>query len=236
MTNTMRRDAIRTFCALRRIDTLVHFTRLENLAGILADGILPRSALEGQSWRVIFNDDIRADGHKDAVCLSIGFPNYKMFYKYSSADPAATWVVLLIRVDVLWELECAFCWANAASSAIRRLPLVVLKDSSSLAKMFTDQCQVAGINRASCGIPDGYATNPQAEVLALNGVPLSYITTVCFKDQLSQFKLPTPSSTPIIVDVKPSYFNARSDWQVWKHSPEKSSGESWQDAPSTVPF
>jgi len=82
MSDTRRRDAIRAYCAARRIDTLIHFTRLENLAGILADGILPRSAPGGQARRVIFNDGVRIDGHKDAVCLSVSFPNYKMFYKY----------------------------------------------------------------------------------------------------------------------------------------------------------
>jgi hypothetical protein len=86
MTDTKRRDMIRAYCATRRIDTLVHFTRLENLVGILAEGILPRSTLEGRPSGVIFNDDIRTDNHKEAVCLSISFPNYKMFYKYRQAD------------------------------------------------------------------------------------------------------------------------------------------------------
>src|SRR5262249_20607187 len=155
-------------------------TRLENLVGILAEGILPRSTLEGRPSGVIFNDDIRTDGHKEAVCLSIGFPNYKMFYKYRQADQTTIWAVLLIRADVLWELDCAFCWANAACSAISRLPLAVLKDFSSLAKMFADQCEVSGINRAACGIPNWFPTNPQAEVLAFSGVPLSYVTEIHF--------------------------------------------------------
>lgn len=237
MADTSRRDVIRAYCAARRIDTLVHFTRLANLAGILADGILPRSALEEQGRRVNFNDDIRTDGHKDAACLSIGFPNYKMFYKYRSGDQAATWAVLLIRADVLWALDCAFCWANAACSAIRRLPLAVLKDPSSLAKLFADPCEVSGISRAACAIPDCYPTNPQAEVLAFSGVPLTYVTAACFKDEASRSRVPTPSSKAIAVDVKPAYFNARCDWNVWrKQGAETSSGELWQDAQSSVPF
>jgi len=211
-----RRDAIRTYCATRGIDTLVHFTRLENLAGILVDGILPRSTLERQARRIIFNDDIRTDGHKDAVCLSIGFPNYKMFYKYRCADQAATWAVLLIRADVLWELDCAFCWANAACSAIRRVPLASRKEPSSLERMFADQCEVSGISRAACGIPDCYPTNPQAEVLAFSRVPLDYLAVACFKDQASRSRCPTPNGIRITVDVKPEYFSPRSDWQVWE--------------------
>jgi hypothetical protein len=236
MTDTRRRDAIRAYCAARRIDALVHFTRLENLAGILADGILPRSTLEGQARRVIFNDDIRTDGHKNAVCLSVSFPNYKMFYKYRLADQTAMWAILLIRADVLWELDCAFCWANAACSAISRLPLAVLKASSSLEKLFAEHCEVSGISRAACSLPDCYPTNPQAEVLAFSGVPLSYVTAARFKDQDGRSKFLPSQGARLAVDVKPAYFSARSDWQVWKQGTEASSGESWQDDPSSVPF
>jgi hypothetical protein len=236
MTDTRRRDAIPAYCASRRIDTLVHFTRLENLASVLADGLVPRSVLEGQARRAIFNDGLRTDGHKDAVCLSVSFPNYKMFYKCRLADQAATWAVLLIRADVLWELDCAFCWVNAACSAISRLPLAVLKDSSSLEKMFADQCGVSGISRAACAIPDCYPTNPQAEVLAFSRVPLSYVTAICFNDQRGRSEFQVPHGSRIAVDVKPAYFSARSDWQVWNQGPEASSGESWQDAPSSAPF
>jgi len=236
MTDTKRRDAIRAYCATRGIDTLVHFTRLENLSGILADGILPRSTLEGQAKQVIFNDDIRNDGYKDAVCFSVSFPNYKMFYKYRLADQTMTWIVLLIRADLLWELDCAFCWANAACSAVRRMPLAVLKHPSSLKRMFADQCEVSGISRATCAIPGYYPTNPQAEVLSFSGVPLRYVTAACFKDHTDRAKVLIPANMRIVVDVKPTYFKARIDSRAWKQSAEASSGESWQDAPSSVPF
>ena len=42
----------------------------------------------------IFNDPNRLDKHPEAICLSIGFPNYKMFYRYRSKNPSQ-WVVLL---------------------------------------------------------------------------------------------------------------------------------------------
>lgn len=236
MTDTRRRDAIRAYCDVRGIDTLVHFTRLENLPGILAEGVLPRIALQGRAGQVIFNDEIRADGHTNAVCLSIGFPNYKMFYKYRSADPVATWVVLLIRADVLWELECAFCWANAACSPIRKVPLAIRKELSSLERMFADRCEVTGNSRAVRDIPDFFPTNPQAEVLAFPRVPLHYLTSACFQDQAGRSKFPTPNAIRIAVDVKPAYFDARNDWLMWGQGFERKSGVSWQDAPSSVPF
>jgi hypothetical protein len=235
MSCTNRSEAIRAYCEVRRIGTVVHFTRLENLAGILADGILPRLALEGREDRVIVNDYTRADGQKDAICLSIGFPNYKMFFKYRRMHPTATWAILQIRSEILWQFDCAFCWANASCSVVRSLPLPLRKDSSSLEKMFADRCEVSGVSRSSCKIPDNYSTNPQAEVLAFSRIPLSYVAAVYFQDENARSKF-LPRDKVLTVGVKPDYFDARCDWQLWKQVPETGSGESWQDARSSVPF
>ncbi len=215
MTDMTRRALIRAYCTARRINTLVHFTRLENLAGILIHGLLPRSVLEGRLGPVLFNDELRTDGRKDAVCLSVSFPNYKMFYKYRMADQTASWAVLLIRADVLWQEDCAFCWVNAASSAISGLPLADLKDSSSLAMMFSDQCQLSGVNRTTCAIPDWFPTNPQAEVLAFSPVSPTYFTAVYFQNLGVKSKFLPPKGTHLAVDLKPDYFKWRSDFKAW---------------------
>jgi hypothetical protein len=236
MTNSTRRDAIRANCAARRIDTLVHFTRMENLSGILSEGIVPRSVLERQTRKFILNDDIRADGCKDAVCLSISFPNYKMFWKLRQMDESAIWVVLLVRADVLWELDCAFCWANAARSVISRLPLAVRKHPASLECMFPDRCEISGISRAACGIPDCYPTNPQAEVLAFSTIPPQHVTAAYFNDQGGRAKFRSLEAAHLQVGVHAEYFRYRRDWELWKQDTEASAGDSWQDAPSSVPF
>ena len=230
-----RRDTIRACCATRRIETLVHFTRVENLESILADGLLPRSALKGRAG-VIFNDADRYDRHEDAVCLTISFPNYKMFYSYRQRQPNTEWAVLLLRADILWELDCSFCWANAARSAISRLPLELLKHASSLEKMFADQCEVLGVNRSACRIPDCYPTNPQAEVLTFSSVALSYVTGAYFQGEGERRKFLPSRGVTCNIGVKPEYFNARVDWQAWKQVAEANTGESWHDDPSSVPF
>jgi hypothetical protein len=157
-----------------------------------------------------------------------------MFYKYRFADRSVTWAVLLIRSEVLWDLDCAFCWANAACSAISQLPLAVLKEVASLQKMFADGCEVSGVARASCAIPDSYPTNPQAEVLVFCGVPLSYITAAYFYDSDGRARF-SPQPTALTVGVNRTYFDARRDFRIWKQVAEPSSGESWQDAPFSVP-
>ena len=71
-----------SFLKQNRIDWLYHFTRVENLPNILKYGLLPRETLEWNGIGSQFNDNYRHDCCLDAVCTSIEFPNYKMFYKY----------------------------------------------------------------------------------------------------------------------------------------------------------
>jgi hypothetical protein len=208
-------EEIRSFCERRRIRKLVHFTRSDNLKGILSEGLLPRSVLESRPGRVIFNDQLRTDGHRDAVCLSVSFPNFRMFFKLRQQTQGTTWVVLVIRPEILWELDCAFCWVNAACSTMSRLPLPTLKTPPSLSKMFAEACELSKTERATCHIPDDYPTNPQAEVLVFSPVPLPYITGVCFETEDDLAKHPLPSSTSVKYEAQTALFRERSDWPLW---------------------
>ncbi len=69
----------------RNIRNLIHFTRAENLLGIIENGLLPRDCLDADTC--IFNDEYRYDQCEDAVCTSIEFPNYKMFFSLRNAHP-----------------------------------------------------------------------------------------------------------------------------------------------------
>ena len=118
--NKKRSEQIRDFCTERGIETLVHFTRFENLESILNKGLMSRKELE--KWdsenQPVFNDSQRLDQCPDSISLSISFPNYKMFFPYRQKN-TAKWAVILLKPDILWEMDCAFCMDNAASSLIR---------------------------------------------------------------------------------------------------------------------
>ena len=138
-----RASDIQQICTERGITILLHFTRVEKLQGILQEGLLSRRVIEEYGQKVPFNDGKRLDRHKAAICLSISFPNYELFskfqYKYSSGN-RSKWVVLLIEAKVLWELDCAFCQENAASNAVRCIPLEERKIPDALKGMFVDVC------------------------------------------------------------------------------------------------
>lgn len=90
----LRASEIQKICQMYGIEVLVHFTHIANLNSILQHGLLGRAQLESMSWLEPpkYNDTYRLDGQREAICLSISFPNYKMFYKYSFNN-RSDWVV-----------------------------------------------------------------------------------------------------------------------------------------------
>ena len=96
---------IRQICYEHDINTLCHFTRSERLRSILHRGLLSRNFLEKlpPQVRPQFPDQNRDDGYKEAICLSISFPNYKMFFSKTGRDNQHEWVVLLLDARVLWD-------------------------------------------------------------------------------------------------------------------------------------
>ena len=127
----LRQSQLQQICTERHIRTLIHFTRIENLSSILQQGLLGRSFLEKRGQPFEWNDEQRLDAHKEAVCLSISFPNYQMFFSVRERKKKANeandsqWIVLLLDANILWELDCAFFQENAASNtANSRIPEV----------------------------------------------------------------------------------------------------------------
>ena len=111
----------------RKIDVLCHFTRLENLSGILRNGLLSRTSLEKSGASFVPTDMTRQEGYPEAVCLSVSFPTYKMLYRkrvmfrQCNQVTDSQWIVLLLDAKLLWELECGFCQQNAATYSERRV-------------------------------------------------------------------------------------------------------------------
>jgi cold shock CspA family protein/flagellar biosynthesis GTPase FlhF len=177
-----RKEQIQAICQQRGVTTCVHFTHVQNLRGILQNGLLSRRFLEQSAGNIQArsNDSLRLDKQREANCLSISFPNYRMFYKYRMENNnQADWVVLSLNASLLWELDCAFCKENAASSSVTIIPLNERKQVGSFQGMFEDTSQ---IRREDLGIPAHYPTNPQAEVLVFEQISSDYIKAVDFKN------------------------------------------------------
>ncbi len=215
-TRQKRASSIRAFCQEHQITRLLHFTRLQNLSSILSAGLLGRRTLETWSLprRPNFNDAYRFDGFREAVCLSINFPNYKMFNALSCQD-RKKWVVLSLEPYILWEFDCAFFEGNAASNSVKAIPLEDRRQFSALVQMFADQ---HSYTRQSLAIPDGYTTDPQAEVLVFEPIDPKYIVEIHFYDRITMedWVADYGQTFPQRCIVNHQYFNARSDYYAWQ--------------------
>ena len=222
-----RASQIQQICKERGITTLVHFTRVENLQGILQEGLIDRNLLEARRQQFLFNDHDRANGHKEAVCLSISFPNYQMFYSIRKRKQEtegvndSQWIILLLNVKVLWELDCAFCQENAARKAVSTTPLEVRKGPEGLKSMFGD---FYDIRHQDLPIPNpylthpkaAYPTHPQAEVLVLDSIGTRYIKAIHFWNETTLEKWSSNYGNSPIFFVNQQYFQARRDYEVWR--------------------
>ena len=175
-----RAQEIKDFCQKQGIESLVHFTRTENIGHIFTHGLVSR--IEVDRWREknegafpLVCEKLRNKDYRDAICLSISFPNYKMFHEYR--QQGGEWVVIRLYASILWELQCAFCYRNAASEYVRRTDMKKRQSVGALKAMFADIPE--GL-RAKLGIPDRYTTDPQAEVLVLETIHIKYIESVFY--------------------------------------------------------
>lgn len=202
---------IEEFVAEREIKWLFHFTRINNLGSILQRGLVTRNILVREGSEAVCNDQYRYDG-TDAVCVSIEFPNYKMFYSLRQSNLDNEWVVLVIHPCVLWMVRCAFCQTNAASAVVTNIPLPQRMTLSALQLMYTD---FGGIQRATLNIPNSYPTNPQAEVLLLDGISPQYIAGVLVPTNAMKERL-IAMYPGLTVVFAPRYFKYRTDYEHWK--------------------
>lgn len=205
--------AIQRIIAARNIQVLTHFTRLSNLDSILTRGLLTKSSLARDGVACEENDTDRFD-QTDAICATISFPNYKMWYQLRSDRNNANvkWAVVVLRASVLWQRDCVFSSTNAAAAEVSSASLELRRGAKALESMFDDYGEK---KRDSLGIPAHFTTNPQAEVLIMNGVPSQLIRAVAFNDKATTAHY-SQKYPKLDCRTLPGLWNGRSDWPHWK--------------------
>lgn len=198
----------------RNITDLYHFTRVNNLENILRYGLLPRDCLVENAIDSEFNDDYRLDGCCDAVCTSLEFPNYKMFYPLRENNLNIDWAVVKLDANIICDMPCAFCWENAASSSESSKPINIRKTREAFLSLFDNKPGYP--TRQQCGIPDYYPTNPQAEILVFSEIPIEYFKQICFKDVSTLMKYRDIVTNDIPCRVNSDLFFGRRDWKFWQ--------------------
>lgn len=219
MAESARRKELHAYLTGRGVIGLRHFTRRENLQGILEHGLLPKNALNEMRIKYVANDELRLDGI-DGVCLSVSFPNYKLFWSFRAPDEdPLDWVVLDLSPSVVRSKLCIFNARNAAHNSMSKQTIAERTRMGALTEMFYDQ-----MLRSRLALPDDCTTDPQAEIVVPEPIEPELIDTVLFN-------LPaTPDNRKVLDDYSkefgtawqgkfipfPEIFKPRRDYEYWK--------------------
>ena len=199
----------------RKIKYLLHFTRLENLDSILANGLLPRGVCAARGVEPVTNDAYRLD-FTDAICLSVSFPNYKLFFaqreELKKTQPDARWVVIAVAPSVMWEKACVFCRENAANANVTAIPLAARRGKAAFEAMFSDYNDKT---RDLLRIPDTCTTHPQAEVLVSEPIEAKYIMGAAFATLALKTEYDAKKTGHQFIRAS-QLFSARLDYAHWK--------------------
>lgn len=207
---TRNQREIKNFIESRGIITLTHFTHIDNLESILNYGLLSLDDMKIRKMTYNYNDELRLEGKSNATCLSISFPNYKMFFKYRY-QKQGEWCVLALDPKILYEKECLFCISNAASSSELSRKDSLRSNVSGLKKLFYDP----NFYRDSVNLPTRYTTDPQAEVLVLNSIEPNYINSIHFDRKHKGAKEFIDKFPHINFYISPKAFSYRYDYANW---------------------
>lgn len=211
------KQEIKDFIKKNNINEIIHFTQLDNLESIMEKGLLSTYVLERNKIKFSRNDYNRFDNLTNTICVSIGFPNYKMFYRLRDSDSLKKWVILIIKPEILYEKTCVFCYENAASYNMNSKSIMERTGSQALENLFYKFVDInTGITRDEIGIRKNHTTNPQAEVLVFNRIEPSYIKGIVFSNEDRELcKKYTGKYKDVKVVSNNYYYRARSDYKFW---------------------
>lgn len=188
----------------KEITNLYHFTKVENILGIFDKGLKPRCYLDIGTFSP--SDFSRFDGLLNANCLSVSFPQYRMFYLKRRENYQQKWVVLEFYSSIIDNYDCAFFEHNAASNAVKGEVLENRKSVTAFEKMFGEPS-----HRNSLVLPDKYPLDEQAEVLVFDTIEVSHLKAVHFLSEADKNDF-SYSLEPSMCFVTPKLFENRCDY------------------------
>lgn len=162
----------------QQIENVLHFSRLENLPGILEHGLLSRSVLRNADYGVYVSDAGRLDKEDDAISVSISCYYPKMFEAKRHRSGDEPWVILVLHPSLLWNYPCRFHRNGAATNATKYgssttyggFALKTLFDDFSLS---TDSTKTSF--RAEYGLPISWPTFSDSEVQVMSPIHPDYV-------------------------------------------------------------
>ncbi|GIV07762.1 MAG: hypothetical protein KatS3mg017_0964 [Fimbriimonadales bacterium] len=210
---------IKEICIQKGIHEVVHFTHVENVDSIMKYGLLSIMDLNVRNIPYHYNDRERLECVPEGICLSISFPNYKMFYSYRRRAGEKSFVVFSLKPSLLWELPCLFCFSNASANEVRNRLTAdreSLMTAEAFSAMFSEEAiRRHRIRRSVLNIPENYTTDPQAEVICLHPIDVSYIKAIYYNGKFDRLGQWQATEWGHLLQERPEFFNPRKDWEHW---------------------
>jgi hypothetical protein len=199
----------------RKIKRLVHFTSINNLTSIFNHGLLPIATLSERQIGYYYNDQYRIDNCLDASCLSISRPNYGLLTRCKkNCKPGIDLVILVIKREILWRKDCAFCTENAASNNVNKVPLSERKGTQAFDQLFRKY--EGKPLRRQLRLKRAETTHPQAEVLVFGEIETRFIRGVIFECDTIKSRYIHLIPKDVSIHVRKDYFEPRRDYAHWK--------------------
>jgi hypothetical protein len=207
---------IQEFTQSRDIQGILHFTPVDNLPNILSLGFIPRIYLDlpgiNEAITPVFPDKDRYDRRPECFCLSISWPNYKMFFQ-KRKTMNFEWAVIKLNTKAIVENKCSFYRHNAATKEGKE------KGPEPISSMFLDEDI-----RQSLSLDLNFTTDPQAEVMCSSRVPPDWIDEIFFEtpSKHSNYIIKKMNKEGILNGIKITYdsrfFKPRKDYKYWQRN------------------
>lgn len=172
----------------RKIDSLYHFTTIENLFSIMereficSRTLLDKLKLENDGYftgdYVDHMDAERIDGLRDFINLSLSRPHWYLLNKYSQRTKLREfdWCILQLNTEPLLRPTTLFSVCNAASNAAKNYG--VNAGLIAFENMFRETVEAATNVYTRQNLPSHFTTDIQAEVLVKDRISIKNITDV----------------------------------------------------------
>lgn len=112
-------------------------------------------------------------------------------------------------------------YTNAASSLFKNRCSIVYKKIEAFNDMFCEQYPPnllfsdEMISRSHLNIPESYTTDPQAEVLVFDDIPVKYISGVVYSNIIDKMKYENDFRQYKHL-LNKNFFNGRTDYKYWQ--------------------
>lgn len=203
----VREELLRFLQEERKVTTLLHYTPLENVPHICRFGLVPRAHLMIPAVRMALNprftDAVRDEDFLEKNCISISFPNWKLFFAMRQKFSRWQWAVLRLDPAAAAEFVCEFVPTNAAHPGSKHLPGL-----EAARRVFSGASR-----RRELGLALEEPTDPQAEVLADSVIPISMIEEVLVESERARQWLLDRGVDK--ARVEPEFFAPRRDYAAW---------------------